>query len=322
MTNPNHNAILAALLAEANLAAETGEDMTVSVKGGGGKLWPKGRVLCRLVEYIEFGSQPQIYQGVAKDAAPSFSLAFEIYSPNHINDDGTPAVIRPYDIALSRNEKARAFLLFKSLNYKQNCTHFAQLLGHCFIGEIVHTENKDNKADFKPKSSLDLKAFLPPNDLMTGAAYPVPEPTAPYKLFLWERPNIDTFDTFFVEGQYEAQGGKPARSKNFIQDKMLSAVDFTGSPLEQLLMQHQRKYVIPAKVAPAVGAPAAAAIAATGMVMPSAIPAPAAAAPAVNPLPWSPDPVVAPPVAAPLVAPVMVAPVLAPVVAPTLVLPQ
>lgn len=55
---------LAELLALANAAAETGPDMNVAVKGGGGgRLLPEGYAFGTLIEYIEYGNQPQEFQG-------------------------------------------------------------------------------------------------------------------------------------------------------------------------------------------------------------------------------------------------------------------
>ena len=129
------SAKLAALQAlAAQDVAESGIDLNEAVKGGGGgRLLPEGYAFGRLVEYIEFGNQPQEFQGQAKDPALEFTLGFALTGQGYQNDDGTPYVVRTYNTALSRNEKARAFKLFKALNWKGTAKSFALLLGDTFL---------------------------------------------------------------------------------------------------------------------------------------------------------------------------------------------
>lgn len=302
------------LLAQANEIQEsTGIDLNEAVSGGGGsRLLPVGIAFAQLVEYVELGKQPQEFQGKSKDPLLEFNIGFALtgqcQTPNengqfekYTNDDGTPYIIRPYSIALSRNEKSQAFKLFKALNYKQVYKHFAQMLGQKFMVNIVHVPK--SKADPTLVSRLDLTSFRAPIDPMSGQMYPIPDaPDSYYRLFSWDRPTLEAWDALFVEGQYEAKDGKPARSKNRIQETILGAVDFDGSPLQALLLANGKP--IPQK-------PVQVAVAAAPVVAPAAqVAAPVVAA----------NPVVAAPLAQPQVAPVaapgiaVVAPVAAPVI--------
>lgn len=223
----------------ANEAAQEGPNMNEAVKGGGGnRLIPAGYAFARLVEVVELGNQPQEFGGVAKDPAPEIQLGFALYNTAdrvYQNEDGTPYIIRPYSFAMSQNDKARAFLLFKALNWKATATSFGQLLGQAFLAKIVHEPK--TKTDATIVSRLDLKGFLPPLDAASGMPYPVPEPDLSLmRLFLWARPVKAAWDALYVAGQYEAKDGKPAQSKNFTQEKIMSALNFEGSPLQQLLM--------------------------------------------------------------------------------------
>jgi hypothetical protein len=284
---------LAELLALADAAAAVGENMTEAVKGGGGaRLLPVGGCLATLVEYIEYGQQPQEYNGVAKDPAMEYQLAFALHTTGYCNEDGTPYIYRPYATALSRNDKANAFLSFKAMNWKGTKTHFAQLLGESFILQFEHKPNKDTAKP--PKSFTDLKKALPPFDQLSRAPYPVPalDPSL-FKLFVWTNPQIETFASFYQEGKYD-----DGNSKNSVQEKMLGALDFHGSPLHILLTEKQIPFTIPAPkaAAPKPVAPAGPGPAAPPMTMPMASPPPMAAAPAVAALPPAVAPVVAPPV--------------------------
>ena len=314
------SAKLAALQAlAAQDVAESGIDLNEAVKGGGGgRLLPEGYAFGRLVEYIEFGNQPQEFQGQAKDPALEFTLGFALTGQGYQNDDGTPYIVRTYNTALSRNEKARAFKLFKALNWKGTAKSFAQLLGETFLVKIKQVPK--SKTDPKIVSRIDLDGFLPPLDPVTRQPYPVAEaPDDMYRLFLWSRPTKEAWDSLYIEGSYEG------KSKNRIQEQILAALDFQGSPLQQLLMQSGVTALPTAAPATPVAAPVAAAPAA---VAPT--PAPAAVAAAAVPaaplaVPAAASPAVAsvavPSVSAPTPAPVAVAPVAAPAGVPAPVTP-
>ena len=291
------SAKLAALQAlAAQDVAESGIDLNESVKGGGGgRLLPGGYAFGRLVEYIEFGNQPQEFQGQAKDPALEFTLGFALTGQGYQNDDGTAYVVRTYNTALSRNEKAHAFKLFKALNWKGTAKSFAQLLGETFLVKIKQVPK--SKTDPKIVSRIDLDGFLPPLDPVTRQPYPIAEaPDDMYRLFLWSRPTKEAWDSLYIEGEYEG------KSKNRIQEQILAALDFQGSPLQQLLMASGVTALPTAAPATPVAAPVAAAPVA---VAPT--PAPAAVAAPVAPA-AVPDAPLAVPAAVATPAPVAVAP--------------
>ena len=291
------SAKLAALQAlAAQDVAESGIDLNEAVKGGGGgRLLPEGYAFGRLVEYIEFGNQPQEFQGQAKAPALEFTLGFALTGEGYQNDDGTPYIVRTYNTALSRNEKSRAFKMFKALNWKGTAKSFAQLLGETFLVKIKQVPK--SKTDPKIVSRIDLDGFLPPLDPVTRQPYPVAEaPDDMYRLFLWSRPTKEAWDSLYIEGEYEG------KSKNRIQEQILAALDFQGSPLQQLLMQSGVTALPTAAPAAPVAAPVAAAPVAVA-------PTPAPVAPAA---PAAPAAVPAAPLAVPAAvatpAPVAVAP--------------
>lgn len=222
--------ILNQLLQDANEDAELNQDMNIATKGGGGGiLYPEGTVMARLVEYIEFGSHRVEYQGKLKDAAPMARLGFAIYGEGYQQEDGTPGIIRTYEFSLSTNEKAKAFKLFKKLNYKGLAKRFSQLLNEAYLLKIVHTKPKE--AGQKPRAIIDLEGFLPPINPIGGAPYPVPEaPEGMFRLFLWNKPNKAMWDSLYVEGTFD-----DGNSKNFVQERCMAATDFPGSALEALL---------------------------------------------------------------------------------------
>lgn len=275
---------VAEMLALANQAAETSKDLTVAEKGGGGgRLLPAGYAFGRLVEYVEYGNQPQEFQGKAKDPALEFNLGFALTGQGYQNDDGTPYVVRTFTIAMSAFEKSRAFLLFKALNWKGTAKTFAQLLNETFLVKIVHVPK--SKTDPTVVSRIDLTGFLPPLDPVTKAPYPIAEcPADLFRLFLWDYPTKQAWDSLFIDGTNDDK-----TSRNRIQETILGALDFQGSALQSLLMQSGVVNLptaavtppLPTQVAP-VAAPVAAAVAPPPFVPAAPAPvAPAVASPAV-----------------------------------------
>ncbi len=238
---------LAEIKALAAQAAETGENMTeVQTGGGGARLLEPGYSLARLVGYVEYGNQPQEFQGKAQDPALEFRLTFALYSPGYANPDGSPYTIKTFNIKRSRNEKAGAYLLFKALNWKGTATHFAELVGE---GYLVKIENKAGKAvGAKITSRIDLKGFLPPIDALSKAPYAIPEVTDDLlELFLWDYPVLESWNALYIDGTNDE-----GTSKNWIQNQILGATDFAGSALEAMLVSSGTKFIVPVPAQPAV----------------------------------------------------------------------
>lgn len=224
--------VLNALQSLVNEAVESGvmTDMTVATSGGAARLLPEGYAFGRLIEYVEVGAQPQTFNGKPKAPAPEMRLGFALWGQGYQEEDGSPAIVRPWDMAIGTNEKSKAFLLFKKLNYKGTAKSFAQLLGEAFLVKIIHTKPK--KAGDPVRSVIDLAGFLPPFDPVTKQPYTIPAAADDlYKLFLWERPTKECWDSLFIDGVSDA-----GKSRNFIQNKCLSAKNFPGSPLEAMLL--------------------------------------------------------------------------------------
>ena len=224
---------LAAALALANQAAETGPDMNEVKKGGGARLLPEGWAFARFVEYIEFGNQPQEFNGQAKEPAPEAQIGFALYDTadrKYSNDDGSPYIIRPYSFALHQNEKARAHKLFVAMNWKRTAKNFPQMLGQDFLVYIGHYDK--SKTDKTKVSRIDLDKIFPALDQMTSQPLPVPPAREEdVAIFLWDYPTKEAWDSLFREGTFD-----DGKSKNILQEKCMCATNFEGSALQALLM--------------------------------------------------------------------------------------
>jgi hypothetical protein len=293
------------------LAAETyGIDMSVpgTGSGDGPRILPAGYAFARLVQYIEVGVHPQEYQGKPKDPCLEFYLTFELYGTNaegepYTNSDGTPYLFRTWSFREGNNEKSGTYKLFKKLNYAGTAKSFAALIGNGYLLKFSHEDlpAKDGKPARK-RHKCEFDNLLAPFDPVTKQPYPVPayRPES-LGLFFYRTPKKAAWDKLFIEGTNDA-----GKSKNWIQEKILSSVDYVGSPL-QILLEGTSSAQMPSLGVPAAPAavPAVPATTAATPVAP-AIPTMPAAAPSAIP----PSPAAVPPAApaVPAAAPVVAAP--------------
>lgn len=247
MTEVKKAPTLAELKALAALAKETAVDMTEEQKGGGGgRLLPEGYTMARCSGVIEFGLQPQEYEGKPTADAEEVQLEFVLYDEGYCNEDGTPYVVRTWPFKVSRTAQSNAFKLFKSLNWQGLHTTWTDLIGEPILLKIKHTENKTTK---KKSSAIDTLGFLPPINPRTKKPEECPEFDEQFlRFFLWDQPTIECWNLLEIKGENDE-----GKSKNFIQDKLLSARNFAGSALEAMLLEGGVEFKIPEAKAKPVG---------------------------------------------------------------------
>lgn len=220
---------------------EEGVDFNEAVAGGGGKLMPEGKALARLIQYVEVGPQP-IKQDASKPPVNKFFLKFAVWgkgkdkqSTFHEVVDGkmVPGVIRTQMIAVKKdlNSKSGAYKLFKRMNPDKTAKHFAQLINGTFILPIVHNESGEGE-NKKVYANIDLENISLAVNPVTDEPFDVPEveDESLFKLFLWNRPSKEDWESLYIEGKNDE-----GKSKNWIQDTLLSSPEFPGSPLDLLL---------------------------------------------------------------------------------------
>jgi hypothetical protein len=265
MAEVKKNLTLAELRALAAIAKETAVDMTEEQKGGGGgRLLPEGYTMARMSGVIEYGLQPQEFEGKPTADADEVQLEFVLYDEGYCNEDGTPYVVRTWPFKVSRTAKSNAFKLFKSLNWQGLHTTWIDLIGEPILLKIKQTEHKTTK---KKTSSIDTLGFLPPINPRTKKPEECPEFDEQFlRFFLWDQPTMDCWDLLEIKGEND-----DGRSKNFLQEKLLGARNFAGSALEELLLGNGVAFKIPEPTAKANGSKSEAAKAAgTGAAMPGA----------------------------------------------------
>lgn len=236
----------------ANAAAEA-EDQT-QMKAGGSFERPipvAGKAILRLQQYIELGVQ-KAKKAKFKDSE-EVMLRFELHTPKHLieidTEEGPKKIPNTIDIRLPKGGATSKYgRLFTALNYSGKFNHFAQMVGKgSWVAEVTHNEVGEGE-DKKVYANLDKNkawTFTAPvvEDPVSGSVQPIPVPELHNDpvIFLYENKGLTddqylaTWDTLFIEGEHEATDGKPARSKNWIQDTISTGVKFPGSRLKKLL---------------------------------------------------------------------------------------
>lgn len=218
--------------------AKNAPNMQEAQKGGGDYEPPaEGPCFLRFIGYIELGKQKSTFKGETK-TKDKVRLIFEVHGKNYPPkklDDGTliPTRITVTE-TLSLSEKAHFFKIFNSMrNNRSEITHMAQMLGEGFLGRITHNTGKEDKvfANLRNDAGYSIR---PPyrEDPETGEStkLKVPDAISELRLFVWDQPSKEMWDSLFIDGEYEE-----GKSKNVIQNAVLAAANFKGSPLEQLL---------------------------------------------------------------------------------------
>ncbi len=230
-------------------AAADEDQSDVSSGGFERELAPAGVTVGRLIEYIELGLHPQKpFKGQAKPACEEVNLVFELLSPKKnihevTKDDGEKFTYADKlfvnNFPKKLNEKAKYYKLFDAMRGEdKTITHMAQMLGKPFIINVQHSVPK--KAGDKVYIGLFDKGLpkIEPAarpDPITGEMVHlnVPEALSDRRIFLYDRPTQKTWDKLFIDGTYTKDGTE--HSKNFLQEKIMRALNFEGSGLQTLL---------------------------------------------------------------------------------------
>jgi hypothetical protein len=234
-------------------AAET-EDMTVEQKFER-ELPRAGVALLRFVSYIELGRQ-EPRKGSGYKPALKVLLEFELNHPDHMVEIDGNKVPQRISIRLNKGKTSKSGFrkLFNLMN--KACggtyTHFVQMLGKPFLGEIFHNSSEDGKktyANLDDNGAYSLKAPVQ-IDALTNKQTPIPvaEVHGDLKAFLWENPSIEDeqiiemWNSIYIEGTREvvdeATKEKTEKSKNWIQETIMANLDWEGSTTQALTQEH------------------------------------------------------------------------------------
>ena len=235
------------------LAAAETEDMTQN-KSFERQIPRAGVALLRLRDYIETGRHEST--NPAYKPALKTMLVFELSHPDHMIDIEGKKV--PSNITIRLNKGATSKSGFKKLFNVMNAahggkfTHFVQMIGKSFLGEIYHNKSADEKttyANLDLEGAWSLKAPVQV-DALTNTQTPIPvaELDGKPKVFLWENPSLtdeqvtDMWESIFIEGEREVEDKKTKEkkmvSKNWIQEAIMKNTEWEGSTTQALTQEH------------------------------------------------------------------------------------
>lgn len=225
--------------------ADKGPDQSVAQRGGGDYTPPAaGLTGARLVGYHEVGIHEFEYEG-KKKTQNEVQLVYELIGPKHppreVNGEKHPVRLS-LTLNCSSNEKAAFFKIFSRVRTEEK--HFAQLLGKPVILKVVHTKRNEGKPNERTYANIEKDSINKPfvqtlddsgdvvdKPLEVGAAL------TPLSAFVWDFATPEMWDSIFIEGEYEERKDEktgeviaPAKSKNVIQEKIMSAINFKGLP--------------------------------------------------------------------------------------------
>lgn len=244
---------MTSLLEQAKAAAAKLADQTEN-KGGNFEYTPPaaGPCIARFVSYVEIGNHPQKeFQGKAKPPAPEAIIQFELLGKKHAKEIETQdetgqtvkRIVYPViteRVAIKSGPRAGFYKLLSAMDYGRGNTHMAFMLGEAFILTIIHKEvEKDGKkhvyANIKDDSG-NWKVSAPVRVNEEGETEPLKAPAATVaeRLLLWDAPSIEQWNSIHIPGTHQRKEGEV--SKNWLQNTIKSALNWEGSPVQNLVL--------------------------------------------------------------------------------------
>jgi hypothetical protein len=236
-------------LAQLVALAAKGEDQSVTKSGGGNFEPPKAGIgVAVMTDYIEMGNQPQRpFKNKPKPDCPEVFIGFDLTAAKHQRTytDGedvehTVCERMTARIAKKFDKRAKYKKIFDKLAYgRDGFTHMAQGLNEHFKITITHNKGKGDNADktyanfWNKDGEVGLGAPKHQKDALDEDSIvdlPRGNPTSPIRIFLWGNPTPETWDSLYIDGEKD-----DGTSKNWIQEKIMSATNFEGSPLHLML---------------------------------------------------------------------------------------
>lgn len=237
-------------------AASATEDMTQN-KAFEREIPREGVALLRFREYIELGRH-EAKAGSGYKPSLKALLIFELNHPDHMVEfDGKR---EPQTLTVRLNKGATTKSGFKKLFNVMNAahggkfTHFVQMLGLPFLGEIFHNvsgegDKKQVYVNLDKDGAWSLKAPVQIDALTnTKTSIPVAETHGQLRAFLWENPSVEDADvvamweSVFIEGEREVEDPKTKEkkkvSKNWIQETIMKNIEWEGSRTQGLTQEH------------------------------------------------------------------------------------
>ncbi len=237
-------------------AAAQAEDMTVN-KSFEREIPRAGVALLRFVSYIELGRHEAAASTGYKPSLKAM-LGFELNHPDHMIEIEGKKVPQTITVRLNKGQTSKSGFrkLFNVMNAAcgGEHTHFLQMLGKGFLGEVYHNtvgegDKKKVYANLDKDGAYSLKAPSQVDALTnTSTALPIAEVSGDITAFLWENEGVtdediqEMWDGIFIDGTREVEDPKTKekvqKSKNWIQETIMNNIEWEGSRTQGITQEH------------------------------------------------------------------------------------
>jgi hypothetical protein len=203
-----------------------------------------GIARARFIGYFEVGKHDEEFNGQFK-TREKVLMIFELSGPNHpprdINGEKHPQRITVTE-NLEMRPDSHFIRLFRQMNHAGKARHIVQLLGEPFLVEIFHMRSADGERTFANLRGYDgynIKGTTVYDAVDRKlVTVDVPPAMTDIRLFLWEFADREAWDSIYIPGEYPERKDErtgevitPAKSKNVLQEKIMSARNWPEHPL-------------------------------------------------------------------------------------------
>lgn len=230
-------------------AVITGPDMRKPQYPGGYEPPAAGVADARFIGYFELGEHECIRDGLSV-FRERVRLMFELSGKDHpgrlVDGVRVPHVIS-VETDLDLSPGARFFDTFSRMNFENAASHMAELLGDAFIVSVGHGNFKNRPGVYATVDAHKGYMIYPAKirDEAAGKIINIPITPATYRceMFMWLSADLDDWYALHIPGEWPEQKdprtgeiSKPARSKNFLQERIMAARNWPHHPLAAVAM--------------------------------------------------------------------------------------
>lgn len=224
-------------------AVKAGPDMRRPLNSSGYQPPAAGVAFARFVGYFEVGQrQWRSDKGVMfKDTV---RMLFELSGPNHppqeLDGKSVPHVVTvsmPLELIPGRC----FFDTFARMNFEGTASHMSELLGSAFALYIVHHPLRSGQGVYATVDGGKGGFLIEPAKFRTETGEvcdaPVEPPYFALSMFVWASANLEDWHDIYIPGEWpevRSDSGilqRPARSKNYIQEQIMFAANWSEHPL-------------------------------------------------------------------------------------------
>ncbi len=231
------------VLARIEKAVKSGPDMRKPLNPDGYQPPATGVAFARFIGYFEVGQhQWKLNEGLAfRDTVKMvFELSGTNQSPKKLDGNPKPHVVMvsmPLELIPGRC----FFDTFAIMNFEGAASHMSELLGSAFALYIVHRPLRSRQGVYATVAGGEGGFLIEPVKGRTETGELREAPVAPLhyalSMFAWASADLDDWYDLYRPGEWPEERSasgvllRPSRSKNYIQEEIMSAANWPEHPL-------------------------------------------------------------------------------------------